>query len=99
MKSRILTNILILVRGVARGGGGAEPPRNLADQLTLFEPEWADFAPHTTANPLGFKKLSTPLLVQQLQTHKQWTHDDKFVPESPSVSFSLQFPNQISFKI
>ena len=47
-------------RGVARGG--PESPQNLADQLTLFEPGWADFAPHTTASPLGFKKLSTPLL-------------------------------------
>ena len=35
--------------------------RILADQLTLFESGWADFAPHTTASPLGFKKLSTPL--------------------------------------
>ena len=32
---------MYIVRGVARGGG-AEPSRNLADQLTLFEPGWAD---------------------------------------------------------
>ena len=40
-------------RGVARGwaGGGTEPPWNLTDQLTLFEPGWADFAPQTTASP------------------------------------------------
>ena len=51
-------------RGVARGGGRearAPPP----EQLTLFEPGWADFAPHITASPPppspGFKKLSTPL--------------------------------------
>ena len=40
---------------------GAEPPRNMADQLTLFKPRGADYAPHTTASPPGFKKLSTPL--------------------------------------
>ena len=51
--------------GVAR----APPPspRNLADQLTLFEPGWADFVPHTTASPLGFKKLSTPLYCVSLK--------------------------------
>ena len=51
-------------RGVARKGAGElepPPPRNLADQLTLLEPGWADFAPHTTVSPHGFKKLSTPL--------------------------------------
>ena len=53
----------IYLRGVARGGAeGARAPRNLADQLTLFKPGWADFAPRTTASlPPGFKKLSTPL--------------------------------------
>ena len=40
-------------RGVARGGGRGDksPLRNLADQLTLFKPGWADFAPHSTASP------------------------------------------------
>ena len=33
------------------------PLRNLADQLTLFKPRWADFAPQTTASHPGFKKL------------------------------------------
>ena len=47
-------------RGVARGGG--QSLRNLADQLTLFKPEGADYARHTTASPPGFKILSTPLL-------------------------------------
>ena len=42
--------------------GVPEHPRNLAGQLTLFKPGWADFAPHTTASPPGFKKLSTPLI-------------------------------------
>ena len=36
----------VLIRGVARGGD-----RNLTDQLTLFEPGWTDFAPHTTLRP------------------------------------------------
>ena len=50
-------------RGVGKGGaGGPEPSRNLPDQLPkVFEPGLADFTPHTTASPLGFKKLSTPL--------------------------------------
>ena len=43
-------------------GGGALAPRNLADQLTLFKPGGADYTPHTTASPSGFKKLSTPLM-------------------------------------
>ena len=53
----------VIIRGVARGGAeGALAPRNLADQLTLFKPGGgADYTPHTTASPSGFKKLSTPL--------------------------------------
>jgi hypothetical protein len=44
------------------GGRGPEPPLNLLHQLTLLEPGWADFVPHTTVSPpTGFKKLSTPL--------------------------------------
>ena len=43
------TNCYKLNRGVARGG--QEPPRNLADQLTLFKPGGADYTPHTTASP------------------------------------------------
>ena len=55
--------VLEIFRGVARGGaGGARAPSNLADQLTLFEPGWADFAPHAAASPPGFKKLSTSLI-------------------------------------
>ena len=38
----------------------------MADQLTLFVPGWADFAPHTIASPPGFKKLSTPQNVNYL---------------------------------
>jgi hypothetical protein len=32
------------------GPGGPEPPRNLADQLTLFKPWGADYARNTTRN-------------------------------------------------
>ena len=55
------------IRGVARGGGGQSPlpARNLADRLTLFKPGGADYAPHTTSSPPGFKKLSTPLYIQE----------------------------------
>ena len=49
--------LLLVTRGVAREGGA-----NLAEQLTLFKPRGADYAPHTTASPPGFKKLSTPLV-------------------------------------
>ena len=49
-------------------GGGREPPQNLADQLTLFKPGGADYAPHTTADPpSGFKKLSTPLSMVEMK--------------------------------
>ena len=41
-----------ICRYVFRGG-------NLVDQLSLFKPGWAEYAPHTTAIPPGFKKLST----------------------------------------
>ena len=45
-----------LFRGVATGGPeGPEPPRNSADQLTLFKPG-GQIMP-----PPRFKKLSTPL--------------------------------------
>ena len=48
-----------VIRGLE---GGPEPLRNLADQLTLFKPGGQIYAPHTTASPPGFKKLSTPLI-------------------------------------
>ena len=38
----------------------------LADQLTLFKPKGVDYVPHTTTSPIGFKKLSTPLLYVHL---------------------------------
>ena len=46
------------------GAGGAELPQTLADQLNLFKLGGANYAPHTTASPLRFKKLSTPLQLQ-----------------------------------
>ena len=44
-----------IYRGVARGGQ-SPPPRNMADQLTLFKPRGADYAPHTTARHPRFQK-------------------------------------------
>ena len=41
-------------------GPGGQSFQNLADQLTLFEPGWTEFAPHY-CQPPEFKKLSTPL--------------------------------------
>ena len=51
-------------RGVARGegAGGPEPPRNLADQLTVFKPCGADYARYTTASP--------PLIQNAIHTSK-----------------------------
>ena len=43
------------------GPGGPEPPQTLADQLFPIRTRGANYAPHTTANPSGFKKLPTPL--------------------------------------
>ena len=46
--------VLLITEVQLEGGGAREgpepPPQNLADQLTLLEPWWADFAPHTTVN-------------------------------------------------
>ena len=46
--------------------------------VTLFKPGWAEFAPHTTASPPGFKKLSTPLSKGAcaifVKTHTQNAH-------------------------
>ena len=69
-----------IYRGVARGGaGGASAPRNLAHQLTLLEPGWADFAPHTTVSPPGFKKLSTPLHMKFTSFDKMAAQSEKFI--------------------
>ena len=59
-------------RGVAKGRLGAEPPWNLADQLTLYKPRRADYAPYTTARPSGFKKLSTPLSWRRNSLLRLW---------------------------
>ena len=77
----VLASCVTDYRCVARGWArGVRAPSDLADQLTLFKPESADFAPHTTASPPGFKKLSTPLdyrggLFLFIQ---QWTHFRSF---------------------
>ena len=50
--------------GVTREGLGSQSPQNLAERLTLFKPERADFAPHITGNPPDSKSYvqCTPLL-------------------------------------
>ena len=52
-----------LSRGAARGGGaeGAGAPPEFGRSVNPIQIRGADFAPHTTASPPGFKKLSTPL--------------------------------------
>ena len=49
MKTKSTHVILILIRGVDKGGpGGSEPPRNLANQLTLLiQTRGAVYAPRT----------------------------------------------------
>ena len=55
---------------------GGEPLQNLADQLTLFKPWRADYAPrpHITASP-GVKKLYTPLQ-SRMQNDALKTYDN-----------------------
>ena len=65
-----------MIRGVARGGPRGPEPRsqNLADRLTLFEPGWADFAPHNTVSPVTQNGIWIEMSVSQrasrLRFHK-----------------------------
>ena len=47
-------------RVVARGGR-AEPPSRIWQISEPYSNQGSDYAPHTTASPPGFKKLSTTL--------------------------------------
>ena len=52
-----------------RGPGGPEPlppPTELGRSVNPIQTRGADYAPHTTASPIRFKKLSTPLQKQFL---------------------------------
>ena len=50
------------IRGVARGGAeGALAPPEFGRSVNPIQTRGADYTPHTTASPSGFKKLSTPL--------------------------------------
>ena len=50
------------IRGVARGGAeGAVAPPEFGRSVNPIQTRGADYTPHTTASPSGFKKLSTPL--------------------------------------
>ena len=54
-------------RGVDRGGaqGGQIPsPPEFGRSVNPIQTRGADYAPHTTASPPGFKMLSTPLISQ-----------------------------------
>ena len=49
-------------RGVARGvRGGGRAPSEFGRPVNPIRTRGAEFAPHTTASPPGFKNLSTPL--------------------------------------
>ena len=58
-------------RGVAReGAGGPEPPPpEFGRSVNPVQTRGADYAPHTTASPPGFKKLSTPLIQDRITRH------------------------------
>ena len=62
------------VRGVARGGEGAEgarAPPEFGRSVNPIQIRGADYAPHTTSSPPGFKKLSTPLEVNRKSHFKR----------------------------
>ena len=48
---------------MARRGGGHALPLDLADQLTLFEPCWADYASYITTGPSRFLDFTPALLL------------------------------------
>ena len=49
-------------RGVARGGAeGARAPPEFGRSVNPIQTRGADYAPHTTASPPGFKNISTSL--------------------------------------
>ena len=59
----------LLIRAVVSRGGGwgagglkPPPPQFLAEQLTLSQPGWTDYARHSTTSPLGFSDLATDLI-------------------------------------
>ena len=49
------------VMPLAGGQGGLYPFRNLGVQLTLFQPEGADYAHQITDSTPGFENLTTAL--------------------------------------
>ena len=64
MNSPLVNGKIYLVdRGVARGGAeGALAPPEFGRSVNPIQTRGADYTPHTTASPSGFKKLSTPLM-------------------------------------
>ena len=54
------TTAATFLTGPLEEGGGGNPPI-LANQLTLFQPEWADYAHYTTTRPPGCLDLPRAL--------------------------------------
>ena len=63
MQCACMTIAFHICRGVARGGGGpgGQSPPKFGRSVNTIQTRGADYAPHTTSSPPGFKKLSTPL--------------------------------------
>ena len=62
---RFIQVMCYYARGVARGGAEvAVAPPEFGRSVNPIQTRGADYTPHTTASPPGFKKLSTPLILQ-----------------------------------
>ena len=62
-------------RGVNRGRGqGGQSPPEFGRSVNPIQTRGADYAPHTTASPPGFKKLSTPLHYNARIAHHHFDH-------------------------
>ena len=61
MKNEVISNRKTQTpdRGVA--AGGARASAEIGRSVNPIQTRGADYAPHITASPFGFKKLSTPL--------------------------------------
>ena len=99
MNWTLVNLVTVSHRGVARwgrGGGlrGLDPPRNLADQYTLFKPVGADYAPHTTASPPGLKKLSTSLSQALARLHQD--HRTNIGKLTKTTPFAAPVPPETS---
>ena len=62
MKNEVISNRKTQTPDRGVGAGGARAPAETGRSINPIQTRGTDFAPHTTASPPGFKKLSTPLL-------------------------------------